>query len=276
MYTAPKRLGPRAPGGGAGRPNRRRVFSCVCIVGRGKRSRRARAAARRPRRVNKHERGFGFSDEDVESNVSRAWLSTRGKIGSAQVCVGRPTGLGRPGPNWDIQKIGWDGNRGRPSSAWAVPLWLGCPSFRLGCPTWLGCPSFRLGCLTWLGCPSLIWVMLRHTYSHTQTYPTCVSVATAVPPRSTASTTYKVHPRTICAPRLVSALLRGAYHTFGERCVARIAFGSRCTWALPGREARVHSLQFSCSQSSSKTTGWMVTLCRFAFLPGWGTGCGFL
>ena len=94
--------------------------------------------------------------------------------------------------------------------------------------------------------------------------------------RSTASTTYKVHPRTICAPRLVSALLRGAYHTFGERCVARIAFGSRCTWALPGREARVHSLQFSCSQSSSKTTGWMVTLCRFAFLPGWGTGCGFL
>ena len=31
-----------------------------------------------------------------------------------------------------LQKIGWDGNRGRPSSAWAVPLWLGCPSFRLG------------------------------------------------------------------------------------------------------------------------------------------------
>ena len=172
-------------------------------------------------------------------------LSIRGKIGTSQLSLGCPT-------------------------------WLGCPSLRLGCPTWLGCPSFRLGCLTWLGYPSLIWVMLRHTYSHTQTYPTCVSVATAVPPRSTASTTYKVHPRTICAPRLVSALLRGAYHTFGERCVARIAFGSRCTWALPGREARVHSLQFSCSQSSSKTTGWMVTLCRFAFLPGWGTGCGFL
>ena len=213
----------------------------------------------------------------------RAWLSNRGKIGSAQVCVGRPTGLGRPGPNWDNRSSVCPSSDRDGPARWAVPAQPGLshmaglgPNFRLGCPTWLGCPSFRLGCLTWLGCPSLIWVMLRHTYSHTQTYPTCVSVATAVPPRSTASTTYKVHPRTICAPRLVSALLRGAYHTFGERCVARIAFGSRCTWALPGREARVHSLQFSCSQSSSKTTGWMVTLCRFAFLPGWGTGCGFL
>ena len=48
-------------------------------------------------------------------------LSNGGKIGPDQVCVGRPSGLGRPGPDWDNRNFecpssDWDGPAG-----WVVP-----------------------------------------------------------------------------------------------------------------------------------------------------------
>jgi len=48
-------------------------------------------------------------------------LSNREKIGPDQVCVGRPSGLGRPGPDWDNRNFecpssDWDGPAG-----WVVP-----------------------------------------------------------------------------------------------------------------------------------------------------------
>ena len=49
-------------------------------------------------------------------------LSNRGKIGSAQVCVGRPTGLGRPSSAWAVPH-GW----AVPVSSWAVPLGWAVP-----------------------------------------------------------------------------------------------------------------------------------------------------
>ena len=132
-------------------------------------------------------------------------LSNREKIGPDQVCVGRPSGLGRPGPDWDNRSfecpssdLGRPSPLGCPSSAWAVPLGWAVP--------------VRLGCLTWLGCPSSIWVTCytSHVLTYADVPHLCFCRYGPAVHRK-----YKVHPRTTCAAWLVSALLRGAYHTFG-------------------------------------------------------------
>jgi len=78
----------------------------------------------------------GQHTQHLSQHLFWCLLSNRGKIGPDQVCVGRPSGLGRPGPGWDNRSFecpssDWDG----PAAGWVVPA-LG-----LGCPTWLGCPS---------------------------------------------------------------------------------------------------------------------------------------
>ena len=178
--------------------------------------------------------------------------------------MGRPSGLGRPGPDWDNRNFecpssDWDGPAG-----WVVPA-------RPGLSHLAGLSQFG-----WV--VSLGWVVPAR-------FGSCHVTRTHIRRRDTGRT-HKVHPRAVwhlpsvwhSAQALALSQCRTRYTLVRGSCLpvsARV-----CLDPSVGRRAlggvSFPCLQFSCSKSSSKTTGWTVTLRRFAFLPGWGTGCGFL